>query len=313
VSAIAPTKSAGEDRCCQTQTADLSSPLFPGSGASRRDQPPRAGPYFSGRSKGNCPECLGVQKTDLPGDILDSRADSFNSHYDVIFGHAKSFRPVTQFMLRIDVDTWRPSMLCQNVPLRFRHDGNFFVHNVGAVVRFPHHAATRPWPATSLAYLFIKRSQSGSLRPAIPGRAYPSLKARVALPPLKSYIDGMVSRGKWLLAAAMIALPSYTLAQVRGGVQSGVRGGDQRNNETRPSTRPVDCTRSFLQPLLAVNCCAGPDNHLELSALSASSTVTKCPRWSGAALHDQRCGLVETLPADCGSRPHDRWQCNPRC
>ena len=33
--------------------------------------------------------------------------------------------------------------------------------------------------------------------------------------------------------------------------------------------------RSFLQPLLAVNCCAGPDNHLELPALSSSATVTK--------------------------------------
>jgi hypothetical protein len=55
----------------------------------------------------------------------------------------------------------------------------------------------------------------------------------------------MVSRGKWLLAAAMIALPSYTLAQVRGGVQSGVRGGDQRNNETRPTTRPVAPVPSY--------------------------------------------------------------------
>jgi hypothetical protein len=138
----------------------------------------------SARDRGDGPYFLGVQKTDLPGDILDPRADSFNSRYDVIFGHAKSFRPVPQFMLRTDVDTWRPSMLCQNVPLRFRHDGNFFVHNVGAVVRFPHHAATRPWPATSLAYLFIKRSQSGSLRRAIP----------MALLQSKPYIRCMVSR-----------------------------------------------------------------------------------------------------------------------
>jgi hypothetical protein len=38
--------------------------------------------------------------------------------------------------------------------------------------------------------------------------------------------EGAMTFGRWLLAAAMFALPSYTLAQVRGGVQSGVRGGD---------------------------------------------------------------------------------------
>jgi hypothetical protein len=53
------------------------------------------------------------------------------------------------------------------------------------------------------------------------------------------------------------------------------------------------CTGSFLQPLLAVNCCAGPDNHLELSALSASSTVTKCPRWRVAGREGFSCALVE--------------------
>jgi hypothetical protein len=52
------------------------------------------GPYF-----------LGVQKTDFPGDVLDSGTDSFDGRFDFIFWHAKSFRPVPQLMLRMDVDT----------------------------------------------------------------------------------------------------------------------------------------------------------------------------------------------------------------
>jgi hypothetical protein len=40
--------------------------------------------------------------------------------------------------------------------------------------------------------------------------------------------------------------------------------------------------------LLAVNCCAGPDNHLELPALSASSAVTK-----NAGVHKPQEGMME--------------------
>jgi hypothetical protein len=33
--------------------------------------------------------------------------------------------------------------------------------------------------------------------------------------------------GKWILAAAILAMPTYALAQVQSGVQSGVQGGVQ--------------------------------------------------------------------------------------
>jgi hypothetical protein len=50
------------------------------------------------------PDCLGVQKTDLSGDILNSRAYSFNGR----FNFNESFRPVPQLMIRMDVDTRWP-------------------------------------------------------------------------------------------------------------------------------------------------------------------------------------------------------------
>jgi hypothetical protein len=37
-------------------------------------------------------------------DILDSGTDSFNSRDNFIFRHGKSFRPVPQFILCMDVD-----------------------------------------------------------------------------------------------------------------------------------------------------------------------------------------------------------------
>jgi hypothetical protein len=47
-------------------------------------------------------------------DILDSGAESFNRRYNFIFRHGKSFRPVPQFILCMDVDAryfGRPSLL----------------------------------------------------------------------------------------------------------------------------------------------------------------------------------------------------------
>ena len=40
----------------------------------------------------------------LACDFLDSGADSFNSRYNFIFRHGKSFRPIPQFILFMDVD-----------------------------------------------------------------------------------------------------------------------------------------------------------------------------------------------------------------
>jgi hypothetical protein len=42
--------------------------------------------------------------TQFACDILDSGADSFNSRYNFNFRHGKSFRPVPQFILCMDVD-----------------------------------------------------------------------------------------------------------------------------------------------------------------------------------------------------------------
>jgi hypothetical protein len=50
--------------------------------------------------------------------------------------------------------------------------------------------------------------------------------------------------------------------------------------------------------LLAVNCCTGPDNHLELPALSASSTVTKCPR-RRAIIFSDLSGKLAALTVAC--------------
>jgi hypothetical protein len=76
--------------------------------------------------------------------------------------------------------------------------------------------------------------------------------------------DGAMTFGRWLLAAAIFALPSYTLAQVRGGVQSGVRG----------VITKLGPARVLLPPFL-LTALAGGHNHLELPALSASSAVKK--------------------------------------
>ncbi|MFZ1948439.1 MAG: hypothetical protein WCA05_00330 [Pseudolabrys sp.] len=39
--------------------------------------------------------------------------------------------------------------------------------------------------------------------------------------------DGATVFGKWIFAAAILAMPTYALAQVQSGVQSGVQGGVQ--------------------------------------------------------------------------------------
>jgi hypothetical protein len=42
---------------------------------------------------------------------------------------------------------------------------------------------------------------------------------------------------RWLLAAAIVVLPSSTFAQVRSGVQSGVRSGFDHYNSAEPRPR----------------------------------------------------------------------------